>query len=148
MGEVEEEQGGFLKNAEVYDLIAKGRVEELVPMGEDAIPGLVSILRNGESWKKAIAIDILERIEGDSSVRALKVAAEDKESEIRKLAVIALRTKKGEEAEKAIERMMGDPSGQIAKKAGDILLERKSSEPPPKPHKAGEKNGNRLRMRS
>jgi HEAT repeat protein len=143
MGE-EEEQAKHLDIADVYNHIATNNAHAIILMGKAAIPGLVSILERGESWKKRIAIDILEKIEGQSSIRALKVAARDDEYGIRSLAVEALGKKKGKVAEKAIASMRDDPSRQIAMDA-KAILNRRNSEPPPG---ARERNGNKQIVRS
>jgi hypothetical protein len=143
MGE-EGEQAKHLDIADVYNHIATNDANAIILMGEAAIPGLVSILERGESWKKRIAIEILEKIEGQSSIRALKVAARDGEYGIRMLAVEALGKKKGKTAEKAIASMRDDPSGQIVMDA-KAILKRRNSEPP---QGTGRKNGNTPIVRS
>ncbi len=135
-----EGQATYLQRVEVYDLMAEGRNYDILLMGTKAIPGLVSILKNGEAWKKPIAIEILEKIDGPQSIRALRVAAEDADCGIRLLAMDAIAEKKGKVAEKAIKDMRKDPSGQIRAKAETLLLRRKLAAAPPKREKPMEKS--------
>ncbi|MEM4272390.1 MAG: HEAT repeat domain-containing protein [Candidatus Bilamarchaeaceae archaeon] len=131
MAEGEDDQESFLKKAEVYNLITEQRFEEIALMGDEAVPALVSILKNGEGWKKAVAVGVLANIDGISSVRALKLAAQDPESGIRRLAANALANKEGKTAEKIIEKMKEDPSRHVVMEAERILLRRSSAPPPP-----------------
>lgn len=134
-------QTNYLHKAEVYNLLLEGKNDAIVAMGNNAIPGLVSVLRGEEEWKKPIAISILERMPGTQALRALRMAIADKDCGIRLLALNAIAMREGRTVERTLREMMGDDSASVKYAAQVFLLRRKSQAPPAA---NGKRNGNVL----
>lgn len=138
-----EGQASHLHKAEVYNLIAEGREQDIVAMGENAIPGLISILKGNAGWRKPPAIAILSRIKGSSALRALRMATTDRDDGVRLLAVNAIARKEGRTVERTLRDMVEDPSAHVRSAAQFHLLRRRSSNPPAPSRNS---NGNRARI--
>jgi HEAT repeat protein len=135
-------QTNYLHKAEVYNLILEGKNDAIVAMGNNAIPGLVSVLKGEEAWKKPAAVSILRQIEGTQALRALRIAATDKEWGIRLLALNAIALRDGKTVERTLREMMGDDCALI-KCAAQVHFYKKKSQAPPAENN-GKRNGNRL----
>lgn len=139
----EKGQVKYLARIEVYNRIRNGEIWGIRDMGPKAIPGLKTVLDEGEYWEKRSAIEALSLIGGEKAGRLLKSVLRKGEGRIRKTAINLLAGRKIGWLDKELERLAKDPDLNIKYSAVNALRMRRRSSPPPAKRRIPDNFGNR-----